>query len=217
MATIDTLIFDFDGTLADTGAAITAALQKTISDNNLPLPDEKTLRSYIGLFLRDILSHATGTTDTELLDKMCDQYRKNFGDIAQYKISLFTGVKATLEEFHEAGYRIGIATSRNHASLDILIDMLGIREYIDAALAEDDVANKKPAPDMALGVMKLLESTPDCTMVIGDTSYDIMMGQAAGCATCAVTYGNQSEQKLEATLPDYIIDSFPTLLSILAE
>ncbi len=217
MASIDTLIFDFDGTLADTGAAITAALQKTISDNNLPLPDEKKLRSYIGLYLRDILAQATGVTDTALLDALCDQYRKNFGDIAQYKISLFPGVKATLEEFHEAGYRIGIATSRGHASLDILIDMLGIREYIDAALAEDDVTNKKPAPDMALGVMKLLDSTPECTMVIGDTSYDIKMGQAAGCTTCAVTYGNQSEQKLEASLPDYIIDRFPTLLSILSE
>ena len=217
MATIDTLIFDFDGTLADTGNAITDALEKTLRDNNLPVPDRKKLRSYIGLYLRDIMAKALGSNDATLIDSMCDQYRTNFGDIAQHKIELFPGVKATLEEFHEAGYRIGIATSRSHSSLDGLIDRLGIGEYIDVAFAEEDVENKKPAPDLAMRTMAHLSTKPENTLVVGDTSYDIRMGQMAGCHTCAGTYGNQSERELEATLPDYIIDSFPTLLSILAE
>lgn len=214
---IDTLIFDFDGTLADTSKTIVTTITETLRDSNLPILTEKKVKALIGLSLHDMFVKATGIADEERIDALCRLYREKFGDIANHTISLFPGVKATLEELTEAGYHIGIATSRSHASLDYLCEKLGIKHLIKTAYAEDDVINKKPAPDMVVAAMKCLGVEPTTTMVIGDTTFDIEMGRAAGCKTCAVTYGNHDERQLEGAMPDYIIDSLPTLIAILAE
>lgn len=217
MPQIETLIFDFDGTLADTSQTIVATITETLRDSNFPILPEREIKALIGLSLQDMFVKATNVSEKGSIDALCQLYREKFGDIADHTISLFSGVKSTLEMFSMAGYHIAIATSRSHASLDFLCEKLGIGELIEIAYAEDDVVNKKPAPDMVLAILERLGVKPESALVVGDTTFDISMGRAAGCRTCAVTYGNHTEAQLENAMPDYIVDSFPTLLAILSE
>ena len=75
----------------------------------------------------------------------------------------------------------------------------------------DSVTKGKPDPEPVLTVLKALAWSADDTLVVGDADVDIMMGNAAGCKTCAVTYGNGSIASLKAAQPDYMIDDFREL------
>ena len=79
----------------------------------------------------------------------------------------------------------------------------------------DDVVEKKPAPEMANKLLELWGVTADKAMVVGDTIYDIEMGQRAGCKTCGVSYGNQTAEQLLTQKPDSVIDKMVDLLTLL--
>lgn len=98
--------------------------------------------------------------------------------------------------------------------MEKLLETLGIATYISHICGEQDVANKKPAPDMALHILEKTSTKPMDAIVVGDTVFDIQMGKSAGCRTCAVTYGNHSEGKLITSHPDYMISDFMDLFKI---
>ena len=78
-------------------------------------------------------------------------------------------------------------------------------------VCDDDVTHKKPAPDMALKVLSLTDTLPAEAIVVGDTTFDIEMGRAAGCMTCGVTYGNPNRDILKSSRADFLIDNFSQL------
>lgn len=214
---INTLILDFDGTLADTSKAIVTTFGESLRKKGIEVPPVAKIKSLIGLPLKEMFVRTPGVADAAEADELCTIYREIFGDIAAHIVSLFPGVKATLETCHESGLKLGIATSRGHESLDWMLSALGLKDLVDVAVAEEEVVNKKPAADMALEVMKRLGAEPRESMVVGDTTFDIKMGQAAGCHTCGVSYGNHTERQIESAMPDFIIDDFSSLLAILSE
>lgn len=96
----------------------------------------------------------------------------------------------------------------------MLLEKLNINKYISLIFGEQDVVNRKPAPDMVILILKQTQSVPQNTLVVGDTIYDIAMGQGAGCITCGVTYGNHTREQLEKQEANYILDSFHDILGI---
>lgn len=82
-------------------------------------------------------------------------------------------------------------------------------------LGEHDVVNKKPAPDMALYILKAIGAKPQETLVVGDTIYDIAMGQATQCTTCGIDYTHCRRKQLQEQGADFIIDNFNELLGII--
>ena len=83
------------------------------------------------------------------------------------------------------------------------------------AVSADDVLRGKPYPDPALKVLKLAGCRPGEALMVGDASYDILMGRAAGCRTCGVTYGNQSADQLREAGAEWLINDFGKLLEII--
>ena len=86
-------------------------------------------------------------------------------------------------------------------------------DCISCIVASDDVEKAKPAPDMVLRVLEIIGGTPDTTLTVGDMTYDIDMGRAAGTLTCGVTYGNGTREDLSDA--DFLIDDFSELMSLL--
>ena len=117
----------------------------------------------------------------------------------------------TLRRLHESGCGLAIASSRRVYSLKDYLNSLGIRDMFEMVVGADSVTNGKPYPEPVLTVLKTLGCNADDTLVVGDADVDIMMGNAAGCRTCAVTYGNGSITSLKAASPDYIIDDFSVI------
>ncbi len=138
-----------------------------------------------------------------------------FDDICRQTVRLFPNVAETLQSLSNGGVTIAIASSRGKESLTDMLSWLSITPYITHVLGEQDVANKKPAPDMALHILSLTHTEAEEALVVGDTRYDILMGQNAGCRTCGVSYGNHTAEALQQQGADYIIDDFAQLLQIL--
>ena len=197
------LVFDFDGTLADTTEGILRTTEATVARMGLPAPDRTAVQQAIGLPLRGSL-RAAGIPE-DRLEEGADIYHVLFYEVAPKHVSIYPGVKEGLVSLAQAGYRMSIATSRSEPSLVMLLEEHGIRQYFEILGTVGCVSNPKPAPDLVQWVLERFGASPEESVVIGDTTFDIQMGKAAGCRTVAVSYGNHSAELLQTASPDRII------------
>jgi phosphoglycolate phosphatase len=208
------ILFDFDGTLANTAPGIVLTMQKTFQEMCLPIPTDEEVRHTIGLPLKKCVQ-----TLGQLSDKEAEEgtaiYRKLFPVYEIEHISIFPGVSETLSLLFSQGIRMAICTSRNKFSLDSILQRYALENYFETILTADThQLNPKPAPDMALVLMERLQVNASQTLVVGDTTFDIEMGNRAHCTTVAVTYGNHSRQQLLSANPTQIIDRFDQIVEI---
>ncbi len=203
------LVLDFDGTLADTAAGIVATMTATFQEMHWPLPPAEAIRATIGLPLEVSIARLADLEPGANLQTAVDLYRRLFETLGTQAVTAFPHVRETLQMAHEKGITVAIATSRGSLSVRALCKQLGLAPYIDDYVAADDVAQKKPAPDAVLLLLQKTGIRPEETLVVGDTSYDIEMGIAAGCATCGVTYGNHDRGRLASA--GRLIDNFRQL------
>lgn len=215
MFKIRNIIFDFDGTLADTSKLIVATMQKSIQDYGLPFRSEEQIKATIGVRLEEIPSilwpsfKGIGKPFTAI-------YRKNFEELKDnIPVLLFPGVKETLSKLKEEGYLMAIATSRSHRSVEELTQQLGIRDYFAYLLGGNDVSKGKPNPESIFKILSEMSWKKEETMMVGDMSVDIQMGKNAVIKTCGVTYGNGKTLELEEAGADNIISVFSNLKNIL--
>ena len=129
-------------------------------------------------------------------------------------VTLFPGVRETLENLHRAGHTLAIATGRGHVSAENFCRDMGILPLLSDIVADEDVVNKKPHAEPVLVLLNRHGAKREDALVVGDTDYDIRMGKAAGVKTCGVTYGNHSRERLSAAGADFIIDDFRELLTL---
>lgn len=215
------IIFDFDGTLADTQLTIVTTMQAAIAERGLEQRTAAQCRATIGLKLESCFSHLyPGITDGEAA-RCAEVYRRIF-DINKTRIppALFPGVRETLASLASRGLTMSIVSSRHHCSLDELTLRLGIRQWLRPLLGGDDVERPKPDPCPVETTLRLLHGqsgrtiSPEEVLVVGDASYDILMGKAAGSHTCGVTYGNGTTQELLAAGAGHVIDRFGLLAGV---
>ncbi len=204
-------IFDFDGTLMDTSSVILSTIKATIKDMQLPDKTEEECRSIIGIRTDEAGRYLYPDLDISNAE-FAKVFRANYERLQKdAKETPFPGVIETLKTLKEEGHRLAVASSRRLASLNDYLDKLGIKDWFDMIVGADSVTKGKPNPEPVLTILNALNWNADDTLVVGDADVDIMMGNAAGCKTCAVTYGNGSIASLKAADPYYIIDNFKEL------
>lgn len=208
------IIFDFDGTLADTNTGIVRTYQKTLETLGIPVPSVERISSTIGLPLRECFTAGVDGITDEQADEAVVTYRRLFDGIAIPATTAFPGIVDTLRTLYENGYRLAIATSRSHRSLGILSEKIGVAGFFEGMYGVEDVVNHKPAPDMVNLILKDFGIAPEDALVVGDATYDLLMGHGAGCKVCGVTWGNQGREMLSGVDPEYIIDNISELLEI---
>ena len=218
------IIFDFDGTIGDSQSLIVKTLQDTMRARNLEVKSEEACAKTIGLRLDEAFVSLFGMSAEEGME-CAATYREIFLENKQTMIvQPFPHVIDTLRELHRRGYILGMASSRNHCSLDGYVKQMQLENIFSSIVAGDDVEHVKPAPDMvfkALGEMKGMknpvtsaEDVKDVlaeTLVVGDMNFDVDMAHHAGCKACAVTYGNGTREQLASA--EFIIDDFAELLN----
>lgn len=209
-----TIIFDFDGTIGDTASLILETMQQTMRKLSLPIISTEDCRATIGLPLAKCF-----TAILPISDEQGDECAAVYRDIFERKASA-AGVKAfphvaeTLRSLQERGLTLTIATSRQRASLEQFLQQLDLLDLFAHIVTVNDVKQAKPAPDMVLQTLHHLNTTAEETLVVGDAAYDILMGNAAGATTCAVTYGNGTRKELLSAKPDHLIDDFADILTL---
>ena len=221
------IIFDFDGTIGDSQSLIVKTLQDTMRARKLEVKSDEACAKTIGLRLDEAFVSLFGMSAEEGME-CAATYREIFLDNKKTMIvQPFPHVIETLRELHRQGFILGMASSRNHCSLDGYVKQMQLEDIFSSIVAGDDVEHVKPAPDMvfmALGEMKGMknpvtsaesgdvEDLLDEVLVVGDMTFDVDMAHNAGCKACAVTYGNGTREQLASA--EFIIDDFAELLGL---
>ena len=221
------IIFDFDGTIGDSQSLIVKTLQDTMRARKLEVKSDEACAKTIGLRLDEAFISLFGMSAEEGME-CAATYREIFLDNKKTMIvQPFPHVIETLRELHRQGFILGMASSRNHCSLDGYVKQMQLEDIFSSIVAGDDVEHVKPAPDMVfmvLGEMKGMknpvtlaesgdvEDLLDEVLVVGDMTFDVDMAHNAGCKACAVTYGNGTREQLASA--EFIIDDFAELLGL---
>lgn len=193
------LVFDWDGTLMDSAAAITQSLQAACRDLGLDVPSEAQARHVIGLALDEAMACILPRVDAEYYPRVRERYREHFR-LHGARTALFEGAAELVRELHGAGYLLAIATGKSRAGLERALVATGLRDCFHASRCADE-APSKPHPAMLFELMAELEVEPARTLMIGDTSHDMGMAQAAGVDRLAVAYGAHARETLLAHQP----------------
>lgn len=205
----DLIVFDWDGTLIDSAGAIVAAMQAACRDLGLPVPEESRASHVIGLGLHDALRHVAPTLKVEDYGLIADRYRHHF--LARDReLPLFPGAREMLEALRAAGHALAIATGKSRVGLARALETAGLQAHFETTRCADQCA-PKPAPDMLLEIMDVLDVPPARTVMIGDTTHDLRMAAAAGVAGVGVSYGAHPGDQLAALEPLALLPDTPAL------
>jgi len=211
----DLVVFDWDGTLADSTAIIAGAIQAACRDVGEPVPDDVAARYVIGLGLRDALAHVAPELAPSRYPDLALRYREHY--LARDpQIPLFDGARELLADLRGAGYRLAVVTGKTRIGLDRSLAAQALAEWFDATRCSDEGA-PKPHPEMLLFLMDALGVSPHRTLMIGDTTHDLELARAAGAQALAVTYGAHPHEGLARAAPLAVVHSVPELRGWLRE
>ena len=206
---IKLLIFDFDGTLADTHRLIIETNREAMRRMGFPVLEEPVISRTIGLPLEEGILTMFPQLTKEDLPAWTSTYRRIFDQLKTQIIpGLFPRVKETLEALHAEGFVLTVASSRLSVSLNAFLKDMGIAPYFSYVLGADNVSLAKPNPEPVLKTLRDLQFRADETLVVGDMPVDILMGERAGAFTCGVTYGNSTREALKEAGANHILDDF---------
>ena len=211
----DLVVFDWDGTLLDSAGAIVQAIQAACRDIGHPPPSDDQARHVIGLGLADAMRHAAPDLPPEHYQAMVDRYRFHYLG-ADHRLTLFEGIPEMLADMQTAGHILAIATGKSRLGLERALDHSGLRPMFQASRCADE-CHSKPHPQMLEELMAEFGVVGEATLMIGDTSHDLMMAQNAGVAGLAVTYGAHPHDHLLEHQPLACLHTVPELWTWLKE
>ena len=203
------VVFDWDGTLADSAAIIVEAIQRACGDLGLPVPDDASARYVIGLGLRDALRHVAPSLPEADYPRLSARYRAHYLG-RDPEIPLFRGAAEMLESLTSRGHLLAVATGKSRKGLDRALEQNRIGHHFLATRCADEGA-PKPDPDMLLYLMERVGATPSQTLMIGDTTHDLMLAWNARVDAVAVAYGAHPRNALEEETALAIVDDLDGL------
>ena len=213
---IKLVIFDFDGTLADTKENIILTFQMTMKELGVEIKSRQECAATIGLTLEDAFKVLYPGMAAEKYIMLRDTYRRIFKENRKILVpGLFPEVMETLEELQRRGYLMSIASSRLSPSLQSFLEDMKIAHLFEYAIGGDNVEHPKPAPDAVLQILRHYNLSAEEAFVVGDMPFDINMATNAGVKSCGVTWGNADAAQLKESGANYIIDKMSQLLEIL--
>lgn len=212
------VVFDCDGTLVDSLDAICAAMGQAFTALDLPPPPRAQIQAHIGLSLHACLAGVAETAAAPVIDRLAAAYKAAF--IAQrrrpdYTEPLYDGVTATLKRLEASGYLLGVATGKARRGIEATLDHHRLRRHF-VTLQTPDTNPGKPDPGMLHAAMAATGATPEATVMVGDTRFDIEMARAAGVDAIGVSWGYHPPETLWAAGAGAVIDRFDALPEVLA-
>ncbi|MEW7848831.1 HAD-IA family hydrolase [Massilia aurea] len=211
----DLIVFDWDGTLMDSTATIVKCIQAAARDLGLPVPTDSSAAHVIGLGLAEAMQAVMPDIGPALYPRMVERYRYHFLT-KDHQLVLFKGVSEMLTELSGDGYFLAVATGKSRVGLNRALNATGLLSIFDATRCADETFSK-PHPAMLQELTRELGQDLRRTVMIGDTTHDLMMATNAGAAGIAVEFGAHPVSQLQACRPMFSAKSIPELHAWLLE
>ena len=210
----DLLIFDWDGTLMDSAGVIVDSIQRACEDIGLAAPNDRDARQIIGLGLIQALQTLLPDLPEGEYPRLVERYRHHYLG-RDDQIPLFDGVVEGIRELAANGFTLAVATGKSRVGLARALETSGLGAWFSATRCADQT-HSKPHPAMVLELVDELDADPARTLVIGDTSHDLLMAANAGVASLGVTYGAHEAEDLHPYTPLALMNSFTEVRAWLA-
>jgi phosphoglycolate phosphatase len=208
------LVFDLDGTLADTAPDLFATLDHVLAGHGFRSVDDRTLREGVGQGARYLLEYALrdqgATVDPPRIEAMFADYLAYYEANICVGTRLFPGTLALLDRFAAAGWRFAVCTNKPERLSGILLQALGIADRFAAIRGGDSYPYKKPDPRHLLGTIAAAGGAPEASVMVGDSRTDVDAARAAAIPVIGVTFG-YTATPMTALAPDILVESFDTV------
>lgn len=200
----ETVLFDLDGTLIDSGDLILASFRHaTEAVLGRTYPDEVLMANVGG---HGILAQMR-LFDEDRADELVRVYREH--NLASYhEVRAFDGIEHVLERLRDQGRPLGVVTVKSRPTVDVTFEVLPLRRYFGTIVTGDDTERHKPAPDPLLLALEQLGASASTAVYVGDSPFDVQAAKAAGMTAFAVGWGGiHPRERLQAEEPDLLVDA----------
>ena len=204
------IVFDWDGTLMDSGDKIANCFQAAAVEAGFPRAETEAVKRCIGTSLPAMCCTLyPGITPPRIM-QIVEGYQKYWNHLDRTPALLYPGVEAGLSELAESGFQLAIATGKSRRGLDLVLDRTGLRHRFVYSRCADET-RPKPHPKMLRDILAYTGREATESLMIGDTTFDLEMAKAAGMGGMGIGHGYHSKAELEpwSTLP--VVENFPEL------
>ncbi|HEY3378216.1 MAG TPA: HAD-IA family hydrolase [Armatimonadota bacterium] len=209
---INTVIFDLDGTIADTNEIILRTMAETLEHaSGRPWPRELLMPNW-GMRLRDQMQLLYPEIN---LDRAVPFYRRRYAELHETLLAEFPGVRPMLQTLASQNIVLGVVTSKKRDSAQKTLCGLGYAHFFTTVVVEEDTSRHKPSPEPILYALERLRAPATQTIYVGDNPDDIHAAHAAGIGAVAVGWALRPRAELSAARPEAIIDTPGELLTLL--
>jgi len=209
------LIFDWDGTLADSIGRIVESMNVAAERAGESPSDEQAVKGIIGLSLDEAILTLYPHLEPAHVGSFRQHYAEVYTTLDQDPSPLFDGVVESLDAFRAQGYRLAVATGKARRGLDRVLKANGWEQFFDITRAADETRGK-PHPLMLEEILRHCRVEPAQALMVGDSAFDLQMASNAGMHSVAVGYGAMPLQALAEFGPQVCIDHFSQLREWLA-
>ncbi len=216
MSVYKAVIFDFDGTVADTGEGILRSLQYSFSAMGREVPDMSDLKRFIGPPVYYSYTHFYGVSEDEV-ELYIKKYRERYKEKGIYECSLYDGMKELILSLKSRGVKTGIASSKPEHLIYSVADFLGVTDLFDAvAGVKSDNSRHSTKKDIILEAMEKFEETDrEKVLMVGDRCFDIEGARAAGVKSCGALWGYGNKEEFLEYKADFIVEKPLDVLKLL--
>jgi pyrophosphatase PpaX len=208
----ETVLFDLDGTVVDSGAIILASMRHATREVlGCEYSDEELMQTVGGPGL-EAQMHALAP---DQVDRLVDVYRAH-NEPLHDELEACAGMEDVLVQLHEEGRRLGVVTAKRRSTVELAFANVPLGHLFEAIVGGDETERHKPDPEPLLLGAERLGADPTSTAYVGDSPFDVRAAKAAGMFAVAVTWGRiHDSARLEAEQPDAIVDRAEELLGVL--
>lgn len=213
------IVFDCDGTLVDSQHLIVEAMGTAFAAMDLPVPARSRVLRHVGLSLPEAFAGIAESEDAALIAGLADAYKAAVIAMRRgpsFHEPFYPGLREAVETLaRDERVLLGIATGKGRRGVDFLLQREKLA-YAFATLQTADDAPSKPHPEMLLRAMSEAGVGPADTVMIGDTSYDMLMARNAGATPIGVAWGYHTAQELTEAGAVAVAEDCDQLLALLA-
>jgi phosphoglycolate phosphatase len=216
------VLFDLDGTLLDTAGAISAALNQALAEQHLGVLSAGQVRAMIGrggpiLIARALegLGHTMEETDQSALLQRYFLHYERIESGTEDSATVYPGVTECLQALHRLGLRLAVVTNKQRQLALVLLQRLGLSEWIQAVIGGDTCERRKPDPQPLQRACESLQVDTARALMVGDSINDVLAARAAGLPVVCVPYGYNEGSDPRQLPCDAFIETLADLPSLL--
>ncbi len=214
--TIDTIIFDLDGTLLNTLTDLANSVNYAMERQGFPVHSEEAVRQMVGNGIYVLMEQAVPRgRECPAFDACLKDFREHYEAHKKDFTKPFPGVMEFLEKADKAGYKMAVVSNKFDLAVKGLCRDF-FYPYITTAIGESSQIARKPAPDTVFAAMQKLHSAPEHCVYVGDSDVDLATAKNAGISCISVSWGFRSREFLLSHGASTIADSMENLWELLA-